>query len=39
MNIATGEPHSVREFVMRADESLGIRLRWEGEGLSGAATP
>jgi len=31
--IATGEQHSVREFVMLAAESAGIRLRWEGEGV------
>jgi GDPmannose 4,6-dehydratase len=31
--IATGEQHSVREFVSLAAESVGIRLRWEGEGV------
>ena len=31
--IATGEQHSVREFVTLAAESVGIRLRWEGEGV------
>lgn len=31
--IATGEQHSVREFVNLAAQELGIRLRWEGEGL------
>ncbi|NMX23534.1 GDP-mannose 4,6-dehydratase [Dissulfurirhabdus thermomarina] len=31
--IATGEQHSVREFCERAFAELGIRLRWEGEGL------
>lgn len=31
--IATGEQHSVREFVVLAAEELGIRLRWEGEGI------
>lgn len=31
--IATGEQHSVREFVTLAAESVGIRMRWEGEGV------
>lgn len=31
--IATGEQHSVREFVMLAAEELGIHIRWEGSGL------
>jgi GDPmannose 4,6-dehydratase len=31
--IATGEHHSVREFVTLAAEELGITLRWEGSGL------
>jgi GDPmannose 4,6-dehydratase len=31
--IATGEQHSVREFVSLAAESVGIRVRWEGEGV------
>ena len=31
--IATGKQHSVREFVQVAAEELGIRLRWEGEGV------
>jgi len=31
--IATGEQHSVREFVNLAAEELGIRLHWSGEGL------
>ncbi|MFZ5532495.1 MAG: GDP-mannose 4,6-dehydratase [Pseudomonadota bacterium] len=31
--IATGEQHSVREFVERAAGELGIALRWEGEGV------
>jgi len=31
--IATGEQHSVREFVTIASAELGIDLRWEGEGL------
>jgi len=31
--IATGEQHSVREFIRWAAEDLGITLRFEGEGL------
>ena len=31
--IATGEHHSVREFVTLAAQELGIKLRWEGTGL------
>lgn len=31
--IASGKQYSVREFVDRAAAELGIRLRWEGEGL------
>jgi GDPmannose 4,6-dehydratase len=31
--IATGVQHSVREFVARAAEVLGITLEWEGEGI------
>ena len=31
--IATGEQHSVRDFVNAAALELGIALRWEGEGL------
>lgn len=30
--IATGEQHSVREFVDAAFQEVGISLRWEGEG-------
>ena len=30
--IATGEQHSVREFVTLAAESVGIALAWSGEG-------
>jgi GDPmannose 4,6-dehydratase len=30
--IATGQQYSVREFVERAAEHLGIRLQWKGEG-------
>ncbi|AEI14078.1 GDP-mannose 4,6-dehydratase [Flexistipes sinusarabici DSM 4947] len=32
--IATGETHSVREFVELAAAELGIKLRWEGSGVS-----
>ena len=31
--IATGEYHTVREFTTLAFERVGIKLRWEGEGL------
>lgn len=31
--IATGEQHSVREFVDVAANEIGIKIRWEGEGL------
>lgn len=31
--IATGETHSVREFIEAACEELGIKLEWEGEGI------
>jgi GDPmannose 4,6-dehydratase len=31
--IATGVQHSVREFVARAAEVLGMTLKWEGEGV------
>ena len=31
--IATGEQHSVREFVELASHELGIRIRWVGEGV------
>src|SRR3954471_16678648 len=31
--IATGHQYSVREFVERAAERLGIRLQWKGEGV------
>jgi GDPmannose 4,6-dehydratase len=31
--IATGVQHSVREFVERSAECLGIDLRWEGRGV------
>jgi GDPmannose 4,6-dehydratase len=32
--IATGEQHSVREFIDLAASELGITIRWEGEGIS-----
>ena len=31
--IATGEMHSVREFITKAFTVAGINLRWEGEGV------
>jgi GDPmannose 4,6-dehydratase len=31
--IATGKAHSVREFVERAFEEIGIDLKWEGTGV------
>src|SRR4030088_252581 len=31
--IATGEQHSVRDFVNFAAEEVGIRVRWEGQGI------
>ncbi len=31
--IATGEQHSVRDFVNAAAEELGMKIRWEGEGV------
>ena len=31
--IATGEQHSVREFIEIAAKKIGIELRWEGEGV------
>ncbi len=31
--IATGERHTVREFVERAFECVGVSLEWQGEGL------
>jgi len=31
--IATGETHSVREFVEKAFGEVGIRIGWQGEGL------
>ncbi len=32
--IATGEQHSVRDFVNFAAEEVGIRIRWEGNGVN-----
>ena len=32
--IATGESHSVREFVVLAFREAGIEIRWEGEGVN-----
>src|SRR5712675_1414144 len=31
--IATGEQHSVRDFVNLAAEEVGIKIRWEGNGI------
>ncbi len=31
--IATGETHSVREFVELAFENIGIRIKWQGAGV------
>jgi len=31
--VATGEPHSVREFADLAFKAVGIAVRWEGNGL------
>jgi len=31
--IATGEQHSVRDFVDAAAEELGMKIRWEGQGV------
>jgi GDPmannose 4,6-dehydratase len=31
--IATGEQHSVREFVSRAGEMLGMKIDWRGKGV------
>ena len=36
--IATGEQHSVREFVTLAAESLGIGIEWSGEGVEEIGT-
>lgn len=32
--IATGETHSVREFVEKAFEHVGIKIVWVGNGLN-----
>jgi len=32
--IATGESHSVREFIGRAFREVGIEIAWEGEGVN-----
>ncbi len=32
--IATGEQHSVREFVEASAKEIGIAIRWEGEGVN-----
>ena len=32
--LATGETHTVREFVERAFEEIGISLEWSGEGIT-----
>lgn len=31
--IATGETHSVREFVELAFQEMGVKIRWDGEGV------
>ncbi len=31
--IATGEQHSVREFVTAASQHLGIDMEWQGQGI------
>ena len=31
--LATGETHSVREFVELAFQVVGVKIRWEGEGV------
>jgi len=36
--IATGEQHSVREFVDAAASELGIRMTWQGEGVDETGT-
>jgi GDPmannose 4,6-dehydratase len=35
--IATGIQHSVREFIVLAAETLGMRLEWSGEGIDETA--
>jgi GDPmannose 4,6-dehydratase len=36
--IATGEQHSVREFVERAGAELGMRIEWSGKGVDEIGT-
>ena len=36
--IATGEQHSVRDFVDAAASELGVTLRWQGEGVEETGT-
>ena len=36
--LATGEAHSVREFVERAFAQIGVTLKWEGQGIDEIAT-
>ncbi|MFL2545878.1 MAG: GDP-mannose 4,6-dehydratase [Candidatus Rariloculaceae bacterium] len=36
--IATGEQHSVREFVSRAGENLGMKIDWSGDGVEETGT-
>lgn len=36
--IATGEQHSVREFVSLAAECIGLSLKWSGQGVEERAT-
>ena len=31
--IATGEQHSVREFIVQAATELGVAIQWDGEGI------
>jgi GDPmannose 4,6-dehydratase len=32
--LATGETTQIRDFVVKAFEEIGVRLRWEGEGVN-----
>ena len=36
--IATGEQHTIREFIDRCAQELDMRIRWEGEGLQERGT-
>lgn len=36
--LATGESHSVREFVEKAAECFGFRIEWDGEGVEARGT-